>query len=171
MCLTQKNDVDIPKIGAFKVFTRDGNGLLQSVFASTFKSGLKYPSNERIRVDAEDSSFFAFALFEEAVRLARQGRRRWNIVRGDLIVLPVTLHEVVIQGKYHIPSDDPQCLDGYYGAYQSKEVEVHDTPVTRDDFHREVLRQHLRLARYSMSFIEKEAFSHFIPEFESVLQS
>ena len=57
MCLSQRKEVEITKADAFKIFTRDKEGLLQSVFASTFKSGLKYPSNERIRVDVEEANF------------------------------------------------------------------------------------------------------------------
>ena len=169
MCLTSSKEVSIAEVNAFKVFTRDSLGLLQSTFAPTFKCGLKYPSNERIRVDEEDASFFGFALFKEAISIARAGRRKWNMVKGKLIVLPVTMYEVVTEGKYHVPNEDPQSMDGYYAAFQSKEIEVHDTKETRDDFHREVLRQHLRLSKHSMSFSEKDAVAHFVPEFDRVL--
>ncbi len=170
MCLTSSKEVSIAEVEAFKVFTRDSLGLLQSTFVPTFKCGLKYPSNERIRVDEEDASDFAFSLFKNATSIDRAGRRKWNMLKVKLILLPVTMYDVVTEGKYHVTSDDPQSLDGYYAAFQSKEIEVHDTKETRDDFHREVMGQYLRLSRHSMSFIEKEAFSHFVPELESVLQ-
>lgn len=163
MCLTQRKEVEITRADAFKIFTRDKEGLLQSVFASTFKGGLKYPSNERIRVDVEEANFFALEGFKEAVSIAREGRRKWNMVRGDLIVLPVTLFEVVATGKYHVPSGDPQCLDGYYPAFEAKEIQVNDTQETRDQFYTAVVVQYFNKTKYSMSAIDKEALIHHMP--------
>jgi hypothetical protein len=166
MCLSSRKEVQIDKVDAFKVFTRDNQGLLQSVFAPTFKSGLKYPSNERIRVDTDEANFFAFAEFKNAISIARQGRRRWNMVKGGIIVLPVTMYEIVAEGKYHVPSDDPQTMDGYYPAFEAKEIQLHDNQETRNAFYDEVLRQYLDLSQYSMSAIEKEAFRHRLPHIE-----
>ena len=167
MCMTCRTEVEIAKASAFKVFTRDKEGLLQSVFRSTFKYGLKYPSNERIRVDTEEANFFAFEAFENAISIARQGRSRWDIVGGGLIVLPVTLFEVVITGQYHVPSGDSQCLDGYYPAFEAKEIEVHDTEETRDQFYDAILQGYFKYAR--MSAIEKEALIYQSPNLESLL--
>jgi hypothetical protein len=148
---------------AYKVFSRNKEGQLQSVFVPTFKAGLIYPPNERIRVDAEDATFFAFENFKSAISIARQGRKRWNMVNGDLIVLPVTMHEIVATGKYHVPSEDIQCLDGYYPAFESKEIEVHDSEENRNAFYDAVLSQWLKTAQYAMSKIDKEAFAARVP--------
>ena len=86
------------------------------------------------------------------------------MVRGDLIVLPVTLFEVVATGKYHVPSGDPQCLDGYYSAFEAKEILVHDTEETRGQFYDAVVAGYFRLAKYSMSAIDKEAFVYHMPQ-------
>ena len=170
MCLTSRNDVALAEASGFKIFTRDGEGLLQSVFTSTFREGLKYSPNRRIRVDPEEATFFAFEKFENAISIAREGRSRWNMVRGGLIVLPVTLFEVVATGKYHVPSDDIQCMDGYYPAFQSKEIIVHDNPETRSQFHDEVLTDWLKDKKYGMSAIEKEAFRIRVPHLAAVLK-
>jgi len=148
---------------AFKVFSRTKDGQLQSVFVPTFKVGLIYPPNERIRVDTEDATFFAFENFKNAISIARQGRKRWNMVNGDLIVLPVTMNEIVATGKYFVRSEDVQCLDGFYPALESKEIIVHDTEENRNAFYDAVLSQWLGLQKYSMSKIEKEAFAARIP--------
>jgi len=163
MCMTQKNTVEIEKVSAFKIFTRNEQGTLQSTFIPTFKSELTYPPNERIRVDEQDATFFAFESFKDAIRIARQGKRKWRMVNDKLVVLPVTMYEVVTEGKYHVPSDDIQCLDGYYPAYESKEIEVHDDQNTRNAFYDQVLSQYFDLAKYSMAPIEIEAFKHYFP--------
>lgn len=163
MCMTGRQDCDVSEVNGFKIFSRDNTGQLQSVFVPTFKAGLKYPPNQRIRVDAEESTFFAFEQFKHAISIAREGRRRWNMVNGDLIVLPVTMYQVVAKGTYHVHSDDPQCLDGYYPAYESKEIIVHDTQATRNQFYDATLAQWLSTAQYGMSRIDKEAFRNRVP--------
>lgn len=167
MCMTQRvaseKLVSLVPQSAFKVFSRTKEGQLQSVFVPTFKAGLIYPPNQRIRVDTEDATFFAFENFKNAISIARQGRKRWNMVNGDLIVLPVTMHEIVATGKYHVPSEDIQCMDGYYPAFESKEIEVHDSEENRNAFYDAVLSQWLGLSKYGMSKIEKEAFAARIP--------
>lgn len=163
MCLTQRNEVAVPEVNGFKIFSRTKTGQLQSVFVPTFKEGLIYPSNQRIRVDTEESNFFAFGNFREAISIAREGRRKWRMVNGNLLVLPVTLYEVVAKGTYHVPSDDIQCLDGYYPAFESKEIIVHDTNETRNAFYDATLEQWLNSSRHSMSIIEKEAFTTRVP--------
>lgn len=170
MCLTQRKTVEITATKAYKIFTRDKQGLLQSTFVPAFKSGLKYAVNCRIRVDDEEASFFGLEQRRHAINIAMKGRRHWNMVRGDLIVLPVTMHEVVTTGKYHVPSGDPQCMDGYYPAFESKEIEIHDDMDTRNEFYDAVLSNHLELAQYSMSGIEKEAFKHRLPHLAGIFK-
>jgi hypothetical protein len=176
MCLTQRKEVKPLENGrqiaqdAFKIFTRNKTGQLQSCFFPTFKSGLFYPPNVKIRVDNEDSNFFAFESFKNAVDVARAGKKRFNMVGGDLIVLPVTMYEVVAIGKYHVPSDDLQVLDGYYTAFESKEIVVHDTDKDRNLFYDETLAQWLRTAQYGMSAVEKEAFAVRIPHLAKFLK-
>jgi hypothetical protein len=174
MCMTQRKVSDklvslVPQ-SAFKIFSLNKEGQLQSVFVPTFKPGLVYPPNQRIRVDAEDAAFFAFEDFKTAVSIARQGRKRWNMVNGDLIVLPVTMHEMVATGKYHVPSEDVQCLDGYYPAFESKEIEVHDSEENRNIFYDAVLSHWLKTAQYGMSKIDKKAFAARIPHLAEVLK-
>ncbi len=164
MCLSMRNSVAIPEVSAYKVFTRDAEDRLQSVFAPTFKPGLKYPANQRIRVDAEDASFFAFEQLRDAISITRQGRRRWNMVDGALIVLPVTMYEVVATGKYHVPSDDVQCLDGYYPALEAKELIVHDSDETRNRFYLEIVVDWLNSQKYSIRKVEREAICRLIPQ-------
>lgn len=163
MCMINRKQVSIEKVSAFKVFTRDKDGLLQSVFVPTFKDGLKYPSNERIRVDSEESNFFAFESFDTAIFIARQGRRKWNMVKGKLIVLPVTMFEVVSKGEYFSKSEDIQCMDSYYPSFESKEIIVHDTEETRNQFYNSVLKQWLNSCKHFMSNIEKEALVNSAP--------
>ena len=164
MCLSGRMNVSIPEMKAFKVFARNEKGLLHSVFVPTFKPGLKYPANERIRVDTEEANFFAFGEFKHAVSVARAGRRTFNMVKGDLIVLPVTLHEVVMSGTYYVPSGDPQCMDGHYPAFESKEIFVHDTPEARKQFYDATLSQWFRMAKHSMSAIERESVLYYMPQ-------
>jgi len=170
MCLVQRKDCAIPEVNGFKMFSRDGTGQLQSVFLPTFKNGLKYLPNVRLRVDVADATFFAFAKLENAISIARQGRKRWNLVNSDIIVLPVTLYEVVAQGNYHVRSYDVQCLDGYYEAYESKEILVHDSVESRNQFYDATLKQWLSLKKYDMSKIEKEAFSARVPHLANFIK-
>jgi len=174
MCMTQRvaseKLVSLVPQSAYKVFSRTKDGQLQSVFVPTFKAGLIYPPNQRIRVDTEDATFFAFENFKNAISIARQGRKRWNMVNGDLIVLPVTMHEIVATGKYHVPSEDIQCLDGYYPAFESKEIEVHDSEENRNAFYDAVLSQWLKTAQYGMSKIDKEAFAARVPHLAEVFK-
>lgn len=174
MCMTQRVTseklVSLVPQDAFKVFSRTKEGELQSVFVPTFKAGLIYPPDERIRVDTEEATFFAFKKFEDAISIARQGRKRWNMVNSDLIVLPVTMHEIVATGKYHVPSEDIQCMDGYYPAFESKEIIVHDSKENRNAFYDAVLSQWLELAKYGMSKIEKDALVARIPQLAKSLK-
>ena len=169
MCLVNRKASDLSEVSAFKIFTRDGEGQLQSVFKSTFKKGLAYAPNERIRVDKEDANFFAFEELRDAIWIAREGRRKWNMVGGELIVLPVTLFDVSFTGKYYVPSDDIQCVDGYWPAFEAKGIIVHDTPQSRDVFHLAVLEGQFRSAKHGMSMIDKKALLHFIPSLAETL--
>jgi hypothetical protein len=164
MCLTSRSGVYIPEVSAFKIFTRDEDGLLQSAFSPKFKQGLKYPPNERIRVDVEESNFFAFENMNNAIHIARQGHRKWRMVKGELIVLPVTLYDVVFKGSYFVSSDDPQCLDSYYPAYESKELTVHDSKETRNQFYDVVIKHWYNLGQFGMSNIDKEALFARFPD-------
>lgn len=168
MCMSSRVNVTVPEMKAYKVLARDRNSLLHSVFVPTFKPGLRYPANERIRVDTEEANFFAFGEFKHAVSVARAGRRTFNMVSGDLIVLPVTLYEVVVSGTYRVPSDDPQCMDGYYPAFESKEIVVHDNRESRKQFYDATLSQWFRMAKYSMSEIERESVLYYMPQLANV---
>ena len=66
------------------------------------------------------------------------------------IILPVTLYDVVGKGRYKHRSNDAQCLNGYYPAYQGKEIVVHDSIETRKVVHRKILSFGLERLRYSV---------------------
>jgi len=170
MCMTNKKEVSIEEVSAFKIFTRDKDGLLQSSFIPTFKEGLKYTPNERIHVDVEDATFFAFEKINNAISIARQGRKRWRFVEGGLIVLPVTLYDVVSTGSYFVRSEDSQCLDGYYPAFESKEIVVHDSEENRNQFYDAIIQHWYVLAKFSMSAIDKEALFSRFPHLSSITQ-
>lgn len=174
MCMTSQKEVSIAEVSAFKLFTRCKQGKLRSAFARSHKNNLHYPSNEKIRVDDEEATFFAFANKRQAMSFASRARQtwygdrggqrwHWNIVSGLVIVLPVTMFEVVQEGTFHVPSGDIQCMDGYYPAYESKEILVHDTTESRNDFYDEILKRFFELKKYGMSAIEKEAVRARLP--------
>ncbi len=176
MCMTSQKEISLTEVSAFKLFTRDLDGRLRSAFAHSFKNNLFYPSNERIRVDDESSTFFAFANKKQAIGFGSRARKtwygdsagvswRWNIVNGHVIVLPVTMFEVVREGKFHVPSGDIQTMDGYYPAFESKEIIVHDTEDIRNEFYDEILYGFFKNARYGMSAVEKEALNRRLPRF------
>lgn len=161
--MTNQKTVSIKEVSAFKIFTRDNEGLLQSAFLPAFKYGLKYPSNECISADTEDANFFAFANFKDALLIAHQGHKEWRMVKGKLIVLPVTMYDVVKKGKYKVQSHDAQTLDSFFPAFESKKITVHDTPQSRNDFYTSVLEQWLKNAKGGMEDIEKEALAVYAP--------
>lgn len=175
MGLTIKNNVEIEKQEAFKIFAKDKEGNLVSAFFMCLKKGLHYPSNERIRVDDEETGFFAFKDFDRAVSLAIQGKRSWSTGYGQnrhwdfstsrLIVLPVTMYEVYAQGDFHVPSGDNQVMDGYYPAFESKEIVVHDTPENVMAFHDAVIAKVIKNQRYHMTPVEKLAFETRLPQY------
>lgn len=80
------------------------------------------------------------------------------------------MHEMVATGKYHVPSEDIQCLDGYYPAFESKEIEVHDSEENRNAFYDAVLSHWLKTAQYGMSKIDKKAFVARIPHLAEVIK-
>lgn len=176
MCLCNQKQVEIEQVSAFKLFSRDKKGRLQSIFRSSYNKELFYPPNERIRVDNEENNFFAFAEKKCAIgmtnrirrpfyggSLSSYRRRHWNVVGGDPIVLPVTLFEVVNKGEFHVPSIDVQTMDGYYPVFESKEIIVHDNMETRNDFYDEVLRSFFKSNKYNLSKVEKEAIKLRLP--------
>ena len=156
MCLTNRVNCQIDEVNAFKIFTRNTEGNLQSAFKNAVAALLSnhplYAANQRIRVNNEDSTFFAFESFDVASCIAMEGTRGWRFINSSLVVLPVTLYEVVSKGQFWVPSGDPQCLDGYYPAYESKEIVVHDSAENRALFQDQIIR-----SSYSLSTIEKEA--------------
>jgi hypothetical protein len=167
MCLTNRTNCQIDELDAFKIFTRDKDGNLQSAFLSAVvnsKSYLPlYTANQQIRVDDENATFFALQSFDVAARIAIEGTSKWRVLNGRLLALPVTLYEVVAKGQFWSPSGDPQCLDGYYQAYESKEIVVHDSPENRAKFYDRVLEGWFRENSYRLTTIEKEAIRDRLP--------
>jgi len=155
----------VTTVSGFKVFAQDREGRLISCFEVARKPGLWYPPNQRIKVDDPDNTFFAFAEMKSALSVAVPGRREWNVAPGPLLVLPVTMHGIIFDGKFHVVSRDPQCLDAYYLAYESTEIEVHDSPEARTKFYGEIARADLRRQAYNWTPTMKEAYQHLMAEF------
>lgn len=169
MCLYQRKDVGIPEANGWKVFSINEQGQLQSTFNNAFykyQDAIKdrypvYPANEKIRVIPEESSFFAFREFNHACNIANEARQ-WNVKNHKLIVLPVTQYEIVAEGNLWAPSNDAQVLDGYYPAYESKEILVHDSLEIRQECFMKVVLTKLERDQYRLSYLEKQAFEHLV---------
>lgn len=170
MCLDTRTKCTIDQKNGFKIFTIDEDGSLQSTFRSTFVKGLKYPPNEKIRVNPEEATFFAFENIGHAITIAREGTRKWAMVSNNIIVLPVTCFEVVATGTYRKRSDDIQSMDGYYPAFEAKEIIVHDNPENRNIFQDYLIKTWISRQKHGMSKIEKDAFQNRLPQFADALQ-
>lgn len=144
MCLDCATPTDLQSVSAFKVFGQDREGRLTSCFLGAKKSGQFYPPNQRITVDSQEASFFAFDAMESAVRIVRAGKMEWRFVDGSLLILPVTLYGTIHKGNFYVPSRDIQCMDGYYPAFTATEIEVHDSPDNRRVFCRELIKHDLK---------------------------
>lgn len=180
MCMTGVQDVKIGKVDAWKVFSVH-EGKLQPTFKNarqnadgTPKEQLFYETNKKIRVLPEEATFFAFEQFGHACRLANDGNRQrsycpdrggdgqqsWNVNNNSLVILPVTLYEVVGAGKFHYPSEDIQCMDGYFPAFEAKEIEIHDSEEVRKDIALRIVKKFLKNQR--LSFLQQLAFSQLL---------
>lgn len=155
MCLINRKMVADESVDAWKVFAIV-DGALESPFriARVMRPDLKYTPNVRLRVQPEDANFYAFQDITHALNIADVGGFRWNVVNDSLLVLPVTLYFVTASGLFHSPSDDPQCMDGQYPAFEAKEIVVHDTPARRAVVWQEVVNR--RLSKH-ISYIERQA--------------
>jgi len=172
--------VNLPKVSAYKLFVRGEDGKLRSAFASHQKPGLFYRERLMITVDEEDKTFFAFEFKEQAFSFASATHDRivdrwgaastWDIAVGERIVLPVTLFNVVRKGKVIVPSDDPQCLDGRYSAFEAKQIIVHDSQEACREFYDYILGRYLHTRVHSMNRTEIDAFKHVVPELAPMLR-
>lgn len=165
MTLLMRQEVSIETVKAFKIFHHK-DGKLRSVFRPAYvdrEEDLVYVPGERMHVDKPDKTFFAFQDMDYPVKISREGRRRWNFQGSAVIVLPVTLFNVVAGGKFHIPSEDAQCVDGYAPAWESKEIIVHDSQELRETYYNSILTQWWRTARHSMGYVEKQALLARLP--------
>ena len=167
MCLTSRREVSIEKVEAWKTFAVE-KGELFSPFSgihdymkAELGSSLAYKANERIKVVPDEAVFFAFKEFKSAASIANN-RRTWAVISSTLIVLPVTLYNVCAEGKLWEPSGDPQCFDYYHEAYESKEIEVHDSAEIRANVSQKIVEKYLKKHEWSMSYLEKQAFSHLL---------
>ena len=163
MCLNNRKEVQIPQVEAFKMFVVD-NGVLKSPFKMSyyndegeFVDSPPFEPEVLIQVQPADKTFFAFQRVQDACDIANaQAYKGWNVQKFTLLVLPVTLKNVVATGTLHVPSDDPQCLDGYYPCYESKEIMVHDSPEIRRDVCQKVLIHKLEHS-HGLSYMERQA--------------
>lgn len=159
MCLSCRTEVQIAEQHAFKIFTIDEEGRLQSAFQTSYKEGLYYRPNEKMRVDVEDANFFAFKELKNATSVITTFRG------NNAIILPVTLYNVVAKGYMIMRSRDPQCMDGYYDAFEAKEIVVHDTPRNRAAFYDSIIVKFLDNCRWGLhlSPLVKLALTQYIP--------
>lgn len=163
--LIEVKDTQIEQMDAWKIFALvDNDSKLESPFipARYDKNGDKkevipYQTNQKINVIPESETFFAFESFKDACYVANDNKifRKWNTINDRLMVLPVTLFNVTAKGLFKRPSDDFQCLDGYYPVYLSKEIIVHDSHEIRKDINKKVLAKRLEFERFS--FLEVQA--------------
>jgi hypothetical protein len=169
MCLVSSKQVTLATVEAFKIFTRDRAGRLRSLFESGYVEGLYYETGKRIRVNDEDCAFFAFADLNDAISFAmsvkrplqlEDGRRNWAILSGSVELFSVTLHDVVAEGQFQVPSGDWQTMDAYLKCYEAQEIEVHPD---QSDIHREISRQSFRSNFGSLSQFERDAFRATVP--------
>jgi hypothetical protein len=168
MCLTGRREVQLERVEAYKVFQlqpvlyRDRT-LADIRFRSPFvKTDKVFPMNRPVRVDKEDANFFAFKEFDSAKSVVCGINLMENA--SLMMILPVTLHEVVAEGNMHSPSDDLQCMDGCYPAWEAKEIEVHNSFEARRKYYDAVLDRayfHKRMyppVRYELAFSLLEDF-------------
>lgn len=172
MCMTCTKEVSIEKVEAWKVFAVRKGKLETAFMRSRYTNGetdkpievIPYEVNQKIKVVPETSSFFAFEHFNDAYRIAEAGRYKWNTINDQLVVLPVTLYNVVTTGKFHVVSEDVQCMDGYYPAFEAKEIEIHDSDEIRRDIFRQIAKKYLqnRMTCQSLSFLQVQAFEQLL---------
>lgn len=147
MCLEFVEEISLESIKAWKLFLIN-NGKLESLFVNARASVDKvvpYETNKKLKAFPETATFHAFEKFEDAFFLATEDAKS-----TPKIILPVTLYDVVGKGRYKHRSNDAQCLNGYYPAYQGKEIVVHDSIETRKVVHRKILSFGLERLRYSV---------------------
>lgn len=174
MCLTSREELKAPiNVDGFKVFAKE-NGKLYSPFkaahAYNFKrdaSGIlrgsiellpSFAVNEIVDVNPECNSFFSFEKFEDACRIANNSKL-WNVISRMLVVRPVTAINVIAVGKFHVPSEDIQCMDGYYSSFESKKLIVHDTAEIEHMINTKLLRK--CITGRNLSYMEQVAFDFF----------
>jgi hypothetical protein len=165
MCLICSNDVNIPKIEAYKIFALIDDKL-QSSFWSAYQGDLNYDVELEMTVKPKEGTndgFFAFQKFDDAVRIAYQGTKRWNFVSSSLVVLPVTLLDVFAQGFFFAKSADVQCSDGYYSAYQSRKIIVHKNDKVLEEFYDAVIKKYFKIHWIDMPLIVKNVVAQRMP--------
>ena len=87
-------------------------------------------------------------------------KSHFDVLNNSLVVLPVTLYEVVATGKFHRPSEDIQCMDGYFPAFEAKEIEIHDSEEIRKDISLRIAKKFLKNQR--LSFLQQMAVSQLL---------
>lgn len=140
MCEPFTPNVSIDKQKAFKVFSINNNGELQTCFKNSYNSSLVYKPHTRIDVVPDTSVFFEFKEFKDAVRITDEGIRKWNFISDDLIVLPVILYDVIYEGSFVIRSDDIQYLDRNAPVFYSRSIFVIDGKDYREKFYRSIVK-------------------------------
>jgi hypothetical protein len=172
MCLRNRKELEAPITReGFKLFAKNKSGKLYSPFATAhdFKAGTNnalklapnFPMNQIVHVNPEDRTFFSFEKFDDACRVA-SNTGKWNFIGDTIVVRPVTAIDIVVTGDFFAPSDDPQCLDGYYPSYESKKLIVHDTPEIEREINEKLVKEFVERHRWGLSYMQEEAFQYFL---------
>lgn len=133
MCLSNKVEVSIERVEAYKLFYHEDNDGLRSFYRQPAKTP-DYETNKLLSVSPSDSFFYAFKTFNNCFAGIRD-TRYFNYA----MVLPVTLLDVRYTGTFVLRSNVHQCLDGHYDAYMSKQIIVHDSKEHRKKYYETAL--------------------------------
>lgn len=170
MCLHNRKELESPiTCEGFKLFAKNKKGELYSPFAmahnlkvdDNLQLSPSFPMNQIVHVNPEDRTFFSFEKFDDACRVASD-TGRWNFIGDTIVVRQITAIDVVATGDFYVPSDDPQCLDGYYPSYESKKLIVHDTPEIEREIYEKLVKAFIERNRWSLSYLQEEAFKYFL---------
>ncbi len=168
MCLHNRTELEspIPSVEGFKIFYRKNVNLYSPFVNSHINENASislfpaFETNKVISVQPEDKTFFSFKEFKNACSVANKDFL--YVIGKTLIVRPVTAIDVVATGSFFVPSDDPQCLDGYYPSYESKKLIVHDTPEVERQINEMLVQSFIERNKWNLSYMQESAFKYFL---------
>lgn len=172
MGLSLKTAVNIEQIDGYKLFSINENGQLQSAFEGCLKQGLVYTPNVVIEVDSPNARFFCFEKMKDALSVLAGGKAKWWFAENnnEFIVLPVRMIDVDSKGKFIVHSDDPQCMDADYPAFESKRIIVFDSEENRRLYDLENIKNWFYMTKYSLKPSIKRSLIALIPELSEAMK-